>query len=271
MPYNPNAVWGSHSPQPAGSPEPQSLQPQPATEQQPEQPSFFKRHGVAIFAFVLVALVALAGVVFYLLLPPAAPNIAVAFSNPGAIVVGEPFPLTVTVTNESQNSIENGLLTVTLPAGLSFIASGTTPDQRALMIPLSTLSSTTANPPNTIQIIATGDEGTTQTVTAAFTYGTAETAKTQFVKNAATSFAIGSQNAFALSYSAPSSIFSGQDFALAVNYANTTGATLNGVEFVMQYPPAYHFVDSSGSAPIDPAHTTWDLGTLAPNATGHEL
>ncbi len=276
MPYNPNAVWGSRSPQ---SPEPSespSTPGEPAAQeplgsfapQEQHPPSFFKRHSVAIFAITLIVLVGFAGLVFYLLLPPSAPNIAIAFTNPGAIVIGEPFPLMVTVSNQSKSSIENAQLTVTLPAGLSFVASGTTPSQRALMIPLGTLNSETSEPPEDIQVVATGDAGTAQTVTALLTYGTPATADTQFASNAATSFAIGSQTALSLNYSAPSSIFSGQNFDLAVNYANNTGQTMNGVELVMQYPPAYHYASASGSAPTDPADTTWDLGTLGPNATG---
>ena len=236
--------------------------------QEPQRPSFFKRHGVVIFAVTLVALVTLAGIVFYLLLPPSTPNITITFSNPGAIVVGEPFPLTITVANQSKSSIENAQLTVTLPAGLSFVASGTIPSQRALMIPIGALSSETSEPPENLQIIATGDAGTTQTVSASLTYGTPATAKTQFANSASTSFAIGSQTALLLSYDAPSNIYSGQNFDLAVHYANTTSQTLNGVEFMMQYPPAYHYASASGNAPIDPADTTWNLGTLGPDATG---
>ncbi len=276
MPYNPNAVWGSRSPQNPESSEPSTPPAEPSAQgplgssvpEEPQPPSFFRRHNIAIFAIVLIVLVALAGVIFYLLLPPSTPNITIAFSNPGAIVIGEPFPLTITVANQSKSSIENAQLTVTLPAGLSFAASGTIPSQRALMIPIGTLNSETSEPPEDIQIVATGDGGTAQTVSASLTYETPAMAKTQFANSAATSFAIGTQTALSLSYNAPSSIFSGENFDLTVNYANNTGQTLNGVEFVMQYPPAYHYASASGSAPIDPANTTWNLGTLGPNATG---
>jgi uncharacterized repeat protein (TIGR01451 family) len=84
------------------------------------------------------------------------------------------------------------------------------------------------------------------------------------------SLTIGSQSALSFSYSAPSSIFSGQNFDITVHYQNNTPEALQGVQFTMKYPPppAYHFVTSSGTLPTGAENNIWDLGTVPANATG---
>jgi uncharacterized repeat protein (TIGR01451 family) len=283
--YNPNSIWGSKEKKYVYTPPGEATsytqaskggQPPPASKDPrvsgPQQPSFFHRHGFLFFTLGIFLLIALAGFVYYLLLPPATPNIAITFSAPSSVMVGEPFPLTVTVSNESKSVLQNANLNISLPNDLSFV--GEDPSQRAATESVGTLSSQTINPPQTVQVIATANStaspisGTTQTIGAQLTYQTASTATTQFQNTANTSITIGTQSALSLLYSAPSSIFSGQNFAIAVNYENNTTNTLQGVQLAMQYPPAYHFASSSSTAPTGAASNIWNLGTLPANATG---
>ncbi len=187
-------------------------------------------------------------------------------------MVGQPFPLTITVSNKSNSVLQNANLNISLPNGLSFV--GQDSHQRVVTELIGTLSSQTINPPQTVQVIATENPGTaqmagtSQTIGAALTYQTAATAATQFENTANTSIIIGSQSALTLSYSAPSSIFSGQNFDMTVNYQNNTTGTLQGVQLQMQYPPRYQFISSGAVAPIGVANDTWNLGALPANATG---
>lgn len=217
------------------------------------------------FTIGIFAAIALAGFIYYLLQPPATPDVVIAFSSPGPATIGVPFPVVVTVSNESKRTVQDAQLSVSLPNGFAF-ASGTTATQM-----VGTVSSGTVNPPITLWLVATGNNstaGTTQTVGAVLTYETAETGTANFENSASTSIAIGSQSALSFTYSAPTSIFSGQNFSIAVNYANDTSEALQGVQFEMQYPPAFRFVSSSTTAPTDAGDDTWDLGTLGPEATG---
>ena len=285
--YNPNSVWESKEKEYVYTPpgdktsytgiakEPQNL-PKNAPLKSggssgggptgPEQQSFFSRHRLIFFTLGILLLIALAGTVYYLLLPPATPNIAITFSTPSSVMVGQPFPLTVTVSNESKSVLQDANLNISLPNGLSFV--GEDPSQRVTTESVGTLSSQTINPPQTVQVIATANPGTTQNIGAQLTYQTSATAATQFQNSANTSLTIGTQSAISLSYNAPSSIFSGQDFDIAVNYQNNTTNTLQGVQLTMQYPPAYHFVSSSSTTPTGAASNVWNLGALPANATG---
>lgn len=281
--YNPNSVWGSRKEKtPSYTPPEVHVAASPAEPETPvvahvirtpDGPSFWERHGLMLFGIGIVILIGIAAYIYYLLLPPTAPNLSITFSDPGTVIVGEPFPVTITVANNSESEIDNAQLTVTLPQGLSFVATGTTPDQRALTIPIGKMSSKTVNPPQTINLIVTGGGGGTQTlqnvqtVNVALVYGTATTAKTQFQTTASTAITIGSSAALSLSYNAPSSIFSGQNFDLAVNYTNNTGMTLQNIVLSMQYPPAYRFVTASGTMPTDQADSLFPVGSLAPGET----
>jgi uncharacterized repeat protein (TIGR01451 family) len=282
--YNPNSVWGSKEkeyvytppgtkPTTEGNAPPDRTGGSLGTPSEPTQPSFFRRHGLFFFTIGIFLLIALAGFVYYLVQPPSTPNVVITFSDPGTVVVGQPFPLTITVANESKSVLQNATLNVSLPNGLSFV--GEDPTQRVMPITVGTLSSQTINPPLTpIQVIATENPGasqiggTSQTIGAQLTYQTAATAATQFQNNATASIAVGAQSALSLSYNAPSGIFSGQNFDIDVNYQNNTASALQGVQLTMQYPPAYHFVSSSPTAPTGAASNMWNLGTIAPNATG---
>lgn len=276
--YNPNGIWGSKEKKYSYTPPGDKTSYTGAQDGTPgaappgetpdaSQPGFFKRHELLFFTIGIFLLIALAGVVYYLLLPPATPNVVITFSEPSSAVIGQPFPLTVTVANDSKSVLQNADLNISLPNGLSFV--GDAPSERTVTESIGSLSSQTINPPQTIQVIADPTvAGTSQTIGAQVTYQTAATAATQFQNSVNTSVTIGSQSALALSYNAPSSIFSGQNFDITVNYQNNTTGTLDGVELGMQFPPAYHFVTSSGTAPTGAADDLWNLGTLAPNATG---
>ena len=263
--YNPNSIWGSqekkYSYNPPGSPvPPKSSQPIP-----PEGPSFFHRHKLAFFTIGLLLAIGLVGLVFYLLLPAPAPNIKISFSSPDTIVLGQPFPLAITVSNESKSVLKNAQLDIILPNGLSFV--GQDPTQRVMSEQIDTLSSQTINPPESVQIIATGNSATSQNITVKLGYETAETAGTQYETDANTTLVIGEQSAITINYTYSQSIFSGQNFDTVVNYQNNTNAALQDVKFTMQYPPAFNFIRST-LQPLDSSNATWDLGSLGANATG---
>ena len=271
--YNPNAIWGSkqkkyvyHPPgdstsYTAAPPEMQNMPPSGSP------PSFFRRHGVLFFTIGIFLAIGIAALIYYLLLPAPAPSIAISFSDPNSIIVGQPFPVVITVANDSKSVIQNAQLNIMLPSSSLAFASGTTPTQD-----VGTVSSGTINPPMTIWLVATGNggiAGTTQTINATLTYQAANAPSTTFTTPAAsTALAIGTQSALSLSYNAPSAIFSGQNFAITVNYQNNTTNALQGIQLQMQYPPAFHFVSSGTTAPADTGDDTWNLGALAANATG---
>jgi uncharacterized repeat protein (TIGR01451 family) len=155
----------------------------PPYDQTPSEPSFYHRHQIAFFTIGLLLAVALVGFVIYVLLPTPAPNIAISFLEPSSVVIGQPFPFSVTVSNESKSVLKNAQLNITIPNGISFV--GEDPSQRVMTEQIDTLSSQTINPPQNVQLVVTGASGaqsiaaTSQTISVALTYETATTNNTQ--------------------------------------------------------------------------------------------
>jgi hypothetical protein len=267
MDYNPNGVWESKEKKYSYEPKSTST---PATEKKgspvepPDSPSFFSNHRHFFFSAVLIIGLCFILLVIYLLIPAAAPDITISFSNPGQVVVGTPFPLSITVTNDSKSTLKNTDLSIVLPDGISF--AGQAASQRVMDEQLDTINSKTTGSPQTVSLVVTGDTGTSQNVNIKLVYQTSDSGNSQFETDGATIIPIG-QSAMTVTYDTPSDIFSGQNFPFTVNYKNDTGQTLEGVQFEIQYPPAYTYV-SSTITPTDAEDDVWNLGTVGPNATG---
>ncbi len=289
--YNPNAIWGSKQKKyvyhPPGDPISYTAAPPDAGHAPPsgsppsrwnnagndgsnfnggQKPtSFFQRHGLILFTIGIFVAIGLAAFIYYLFLPAPAPNITISFSNPSSIIVGQPFPVIITVANNSKSVIENAQLNIALPTSSLMFASGTVPTQDVGIV-----SSGTINPPITIWLVAAPPGGKTQTLNATLTYQVANAASTTFFTTpaASTALTIGTQSALSLSYIAPSAIFSGQNFDITINYQNNTAQMLQGIQLQMQYPPAFHFVSSSSLSPMNAGDDAWNLGALPANATG---
>src|SRR5262249_22016518 len=65
-----------------------------------------------------VAAVMLMGFLYYVLRPPPPQNVALAFSDPGQVLVGEPFSLAISYANHSPNVLEGVKLSIALPDGM---------------------------------------------------------------------------------------------------------------------------------------------------------
>jgi len=274
MTYNPNSVWESkekkyeyapNAAETAKQAKPEAPKP-PAHAPAPEPntgPSFFKRHGILFFSLILVAVFALAGFVVYLLLPPSTPNVAISFSKPDNVQVGQPFTLTLALTNYSNAILKNTDLSILLPPGISFI--GQSSGQRVIEESLGDMGSQDIKRQD-FNLVVTANPQSIQRIDAKFTYATANNGKTQFETDGGADLIVG-DSAMNVTFTTPSNIFSGQNFDVTVNYANESGEELHDVVFNANYPPAFSFVKSS-IQPATPAHNAWVIGDLQPNATG---
>ncbi len=283
--YNPNSVWDSKkkrtekdvsptyvAPEPAANPKAKQEPPEtpssaPArsfsvAEEVSEISSFVKKRPLPVFSAVLVGLLALIGLVLYLIRPASNPNVSISFTSPTGVVVGVPFTLHALLSNDSPSVLRAAEFTIELPDGMSF--AGQNLGQRAMDQVIGEMAAG-ATSAQDLMIVATANPKSIQHITAKLIYGTDPTSKTQFESDGSADIVIG-QPAIDLTFTSPSNIFSGHDFDIQVNCANTASETLNDVSVQLQYPPA--FVFKSGTLPPGGVgNNTWDLGTLAPGAT----
>lgn len=214
------------------------------------------------FGVALVVIVAGIGAWIYFLQPPGGLDLGIALStNPANVLVGDPFTLSVIVTNNSASALENASISLVLPANISSLDS---PDERVVTQPLGNLDGSGVSHQD-FHLIVTGDPNTIADITAQVMYG-ASGSSAQFENDGSLEMPVGDP-AVTVSLNTPQDVFSGQSFPIAVSYDNTTGHAVTGATLAVQYPPAYTFVKASSSL-VTSGNDTWSLGTLAPDASG---
>ena len=213
---------------------------------------------ISVFVLAIAA-----GATYYFLKPAPAILAQVTFTQPPQITVGDPFPLVVTYTNDSPTALSTTTLSLTLPAGLSFM--GEPVGQRVMQWSVGRVASG-ASSSVTSTIIATGNPNSVANISAALLYNPDSSGNSQAQTDATANVVIG-QPAVGLTITAPSSIASGQKFMMKVNYVNNAIDALPDLRIALQLPPAFTFSASSLLAD-SAANDEWDVGSLAPGASG---
>ena len=280
--YNPNSIWTSKKnpnlPRTSRSAVPRAevapAEPLPARPALAEEgdsssyhpaprDSFFRRHGLAIFSISIVVIfcMAIAAVIFFH--APAAPAASLTITPPTATVVGVPFVVSISSSNNSNVALVDAKLTLRLPDGISFV--GDDPGERAKEYSFGDVAPG-ATVAQSSTIIVTGSPSTLMALSAKLLYSTTQTPSTTYETDAATSFSAG-PSVVSLGYSASANVVSGQSFPITVNYQNNGAADVQGAVIQMKYPPAFAFVTSS-IAVATGTNNTWNVGTLAPGQSG---
>lgn len=271
--YNPNSVWESKK-QPFTYRPPQAPGPTPSG---PTPPARTVRGAEVVEPpagrgwvwFIIIFLVLVGGGVLYLLFfqQGAGPNVSIGFTKPDQVLVGDPFPLVITLTNDSSNILKNATLAVSLPDNISFV--GQSPDKRVIEQVLGDIGPGSINKFNgdsLPNLIVTGDPSSVKHIGAKLTYGTDAASKTQFETDGGVDVVVGNP-AITLTVSPPANVFSGQDFDITVNYSNNTSHSFQNVELAMEYPPVFSFTRST-MPPDKAGNNSWNLGTIPAAGSG---
>jgi len=282
--YNPNSIWGSKKkeyvytgtgPQPGSltGPEAQDAatkatqQEQPAPignkTEPPEKKGFFKGRGLMWFGIGLVAILAVIATIIVLKSHPA-PQLTINFETPNQVLVGDPFVVTVSFSNNSGQALNNTQLSVLLPDGVSFL--NEPQSQRVLEQSVGNIASGGTSS-QTFNLIVTGNPNSVQHISATMTYGSATNATAQFESNGQTNLVVGD---YALKFNfgnTPQSVFSGQNFTVTVDYNNQSPDAVANAQFSLHYPSAFSLVSSSIPFSANGSGGMWDLGTVSAGAS----
>ncbi|HVM77288.1 MAG TPA: hypothetical protein VMU07_04005 [Candidatus Paceibacterota bacterium] len=269
--YNPNSIWKSKNPppDPVSSVAKQMANDQAsATPAQPAAPVFSSNgkrsggHGLIWFAAVLIILLGVTAAAIVILKNKPTPQLALSFDAPTQALVGNPFILTVSYQNNSAQNITNAQLSVLLPDGLSFLGQSAT--QRVLETNIGDLAAgeTTSTE---FKVIATQNPNSVQHIQATMTYA-AKDATANYQTTGQTDIAIGPA-ALTFTFAGSQNVFSGQIFPITINYSNQSAQDVSDAQFVMQYPPAFHFVSSSLPLMAGSNNNMWDLGRITAGAS----
>jgi hypothetical protein len=211
-----------------------------------------------VFAVIIVVAAAL----FYFLRPVPPPSVSVALFKPDKVFVGEPFPVSVSISNVSAEVLKGADLTLELPPDVIF--AGAPASQKAGGWPLGDVASgTTVSESSTL--IALGASQSVAHLTLRATYSAAAAPKTALETDGAADVSIG-EPAVGVALAAPASVVAGSELQLTAAYQNNTPDTLENFQLALTYPPAFAFESSSPMALSGGG--IWNLGPLAPGASG---
>ena len=231
-------------------------------EKDTDKNSFLKTFAkAAIFIFVVV----LAGFSYYYFLTrPAGANVAIEFSvNPAQVFAGNPFTLTVPVSNFSDQVLKNAVLSISLPAQISYLDGSS--DQRIVEKNLGDIGPGSVNSNNDFKLLALGDAQTLRHIDAKLSYQLAGSTA-DFENKSGVDISVG-QQAIDLSFDLPQGVFGGSTFDITVKYQNNSGRDFGeDVILKMDYPSGFQFLKSSASASAD--NSQWNLSKLAKGANG---
>lgn len=229
----------------------------------PEKPP---AHQMRKFAIIIIALLLVAGVAayYYFFLRVPQPNVALEFSDmPNQILMGEPFPFTVSYSNYSDKILTDAKLSVMLPDGMAFL--GNSGDARTSAASIGDLGPGSMQQ-KTFELIATNGSQSLKTVNATVAYGIGSGSNAQFETQKTVDLAIG-QPAITMNFTTPQNVFSGENFDIGIAYQNNSKTDFKNIRLHIDYPPIYQFQ----RATMNPTtgNNDWDIGLLGKNENGN--
>ena len=225
-----------------------------------------RRSSDGIILAVIVIALAVGGFGVYKFLihptPPASSKISLEFSRPNQLLIGEPFDVSVSISNYSDIVLKNAKLSLFLPDGLYFV--GQSEGQRVSEQVVGDLGPGSINQ-QTFSLIALGGNPTRR-IEAKLNYSFSQPSAAQYESSALLDLLI-NQPAVAMNLGLPQSVFNGQDFEIKVSYSNNTPRDFKDVQLKLDYPPIFNFKSSTVS-PEGASNNSWRLGNIAAGSAG---
>ncbi len=213
---------------------------------------------IGVFAFFLL----LSGVLVFLWYQShTAQGLTLGLIVPERVLIGVPFDLKVTLSNDSSNVLNDARLKLFLPDGVIF--AGESEDKRLRAKPLGNLGAGSSSE-ETISLLALDGENTLQAVRATVDYLPTSLGG-RFERTEKAAFTIFGQSV-AVDMTPPKKIFSGEDFEFEVVYKNISTEDIPTLALTLDYPNAFKLVSSS-IAP-EPGSSTWKIFDLKPGVEG---
>lgn len=222
-------------------------------------PSKMKKFAKAIFIIVLASAVGFG--YYYFFVRVSQPNVGLEFSKPDQALVGQPFNVSVSFSNYSDKILKNAKLSLSLPDGVSFLNNSS--DKRVSEQAIGDLGPGSVNQ-QTFTLIALNGAQSLKHIDAKLGYETAGSSA-EFQSQSGVDVPIGG-SAAVLSFDAPQSVFSGENFDITVHYQNNSSQDLKNLRLKIDYPPMFQFAKSSANGSL--VNNQWDLGTVPKNGSG---
>lgn len=219
-----------------------------------------------IMGVICVALI-VGGFGFYkFFIHPASPQtnskISLEFGKPTQILIGEPFAVSVSISNYSDNILKNAKLSLFLPDGIYFV--GQPNEQRVSEQVVGDLGPGSINK-QTFNLLALGGDPTRRLETK-LNYSFSQASIAQYESSAFLDLLI-NQPAVAINLGVPQTVFNGQDFEIKVSYSNNTANDFKDAHLKLDYPSIFQFKRST-ITPEGAGNNSWQLGNIPSGSAG---
>ncbi|OGZ53225.1 MAG: hypothetical protein A3B25_02665 [Candidatus Ryanbacteria bacterium RIFCSPLOWO2_01_FULL_48_26] len=219
-----------------------------------------------IIGLIFVALIAGGFSLYTFFIHPSAPEnnskISLEFLKPNQILIGEPFAVSVSISNYSDTVLKNAKLSLFLPDGIYFV--GQSDGQRVSEQVVGDIGPGSINQQTFNLLALSGDA--TRRLEAKLVYSFSQTSAAQYESPAFLDLLI-NQPAVSINLGIPQSVFNGQDFEIKVSYSNNTTHDFKDVHLALDYPPIFRFKQSTVS-PEGAGNNSWQLGNVSAGSAG---
>jgi len=212
---------------------------------------------------IVILLSILAGGGFFFLKYLSAPkDVSIEIYSQGDIPRGVPFEVTVQLTNEINNFLEDAKVILTLTPGIVSLEGGEGTNRNMLVDTIGNIGGGSLTK-RTFKLLSVGNINSVQKITAELSYRTG--GKALFTVKNSKDVSITSP-AIALSIKKPEQIIAGSKFDLEINYENTSNFDFSDIVLEAKYPASFLF--DSASIPPTSLNNYWRLGELKSGSKG---
>jgi len=218
---------------------------------------FFVGGTIIILMSILVG-----GGFFFLKYFSAPKDVSIEIYSQNNISRGVPFEVTVQLTNEINNFLEDAKVILILTPGIISLEEGNGTNRNMLVDTVGNIGGGSLTK-RTFKLLSVGDINSVQKITAELSYRTG--GKALFTVKTSKDISITSP-AIALSIKKPEQIIAGSKFDLEVNYENTSSFDFSNIILEATYPASFIF--DSASIPPTSLNNYWWLGELKSGSKG---
>ncbi len=212
--------------------------------------------------WILLGVVLIGGGFVYLYLHyfSKASDLNFTLNAPDKVMLAQPFDISVSITNKSQNAMNDSKFIITLPEGVISL------DNQAGGKQTIEEDIGNMNGGETFQkdykVVILQDPQTVKEFDVDFSY-VPQNLKTRFERTESIKVNV-DQPAIDLNFMTPQKIFSGQDFQINVNYNNSSDANFENAKIRLTYPQGFVFKQAT-VAPTS-SNNVWVISQISPNS-----
>lgn len=211
---------------------------------------------LTIFIFLLAIGALAVGYFFY---RPQEPEIKIEIQKPEKILAGESFNLKVTIYNNSDQTINETKIFLSLPDGISFLEDD--PNKKNVSFEVGSIGPKSIYN-QTFKLIAFSNELSTKKIELKLNYKTLNSSI--FFENKSYIDLNVEKSAIDIFVFVPEKVYSFEKFKMNIVYENNSEYDFNNVSLILDYPPAFKLIDTNPAI----KNNEWQMGILKAKTRG---